>query len=128
MPVLRHRPLLLPVALILMAASNGAAPVPDAAIRSLAPLSAAIIDGGQIEGQLKVSLAVSGTDEGTLERSIPLIRAAATSALSEHARLRATPYAAVNADALSHDLDMAIRRAAPAVSKVLLVRVEAQPA
>lgn len=124
--MLRHRPFILPIAVVLMAANNGAAPAPDAAFKSLAPLTAAIVDGGQIQGQLKVTLAVSGSDETALDQGIPLIRAAAVSALSEHARLRASPYAAVNAEALSHDLDKAVRKAAPAVSRVLLVRVEAQ--
>lgn len=125
--MLRHRPFILPIALVLMAASNGAAPVPDAAFKALAPVTVAIVDGGQIQGQLKVSLAVSGADEAALDRGVPLIRAAAISALSEHARLRATPYAAVNAEALSRDLDKAVRHSAPGISKVLLVRVEAQP-
>lgn len=125
--MLRHRPFILPLAVVLMAASNGAAPVPDAAFKSLAPVTVAIVDGGQIQGQLKVSLAVSGADQAALDRGVPLIRAAAISALSEHARLRATPYAPVNAEALSRDLDQSVRHAAPGVSKVLLVRVEAQP-
>lgn len=126
--MLRHRPFILPLALVLMAASNGAAPAPDGAIKALAPMAVAIVDGGQIQGRLKVSLAVSGTDEAVLEQNIPVVRAAAIGALSEHARLRATPYAPVNAEQLSHDLDHAVRAAAPAVDRVLLVRVEAQPA
>lgn len=126
--MLRHRPFILPIALVLMAASNGAAPPSDAAIKPLAPMAVAIVDSGQIQGQLKVSLAVSGADEASLDQNIPLIRAAAISALSEHARLRATPYAAVNAEALSRDLDQAVRQAVPTVAKVLLIRVQAQPA
>lgn len=126
--MLRHRPFLLPITLVLMAASNGAAPVPDAAIKRLAPLTVAIVDGGQIQGQLKVTLAVSGADEAALEEATPLVRAAAVSALSEHARLRASPYAAVNAEALSHDLDQAVRKAAPEVHEVLIEQLEARPA
>lgn len=126
---MRHKPVLLPAALLLIAASNGAAPPPaPVKIVSLAPMKAAIVDGGQIQGQLSASLAVVGGNAELLKEQTPVIRAAALAALNEHARLYASPYAAVDAATLSRDLTDAVHRAAPAADRVLIERVQAQPA
>lgn len=126
---MRRKTLLLPFMLALTAANNGAPPpAGPTAIVTLEPITATIVDAGQIQGRLTVTLAVTGKEQDALEERLPVLRAATFAALAEHARLRATPYSAVDATALSADLTRSVHHAAAEADGVLLLKVEARPA
>lgn len=118
---------LLPAALALSAAGAAPGPATPPAVVTLAPMTAAIVDAGIVQGRLEVSLAVSGSDPARLEEHLPLVRAAAFEALSDHARLHASPFSAVQAGLLAAQLDRSVGRALPG-SRVLLLKAAARPA
>ena len=124
--------LLLPAALALGAANKGdsslgAKAASETAIVTLEPLAVAIVDNGQVTGQLRATLAVRGADADLLTERLPLLRSAVLAEMSEFGRLRAAPYEAVDAAALAQSLDRAARRAVPESREILLLQVAAVP-
>ena len=124
--------LLLPAALALGAANKGdgalgAKAASETAIVTLEPLAVAIVDNGQVTGQLRATLAVRGADADLLTERLPLLRSALLAEMSEFGRLRGAPYEAVDAAALAQSLDRAARRAVPESREILLLQVAAVP-
>jgi hypothetical protein len=96
---------------------------------SIEGLQVSIIDADEMSGRLRVEIVLqAGSPEAlaTLRRDLPLFRDRAFAAAMEHARLHVSPYAAVDAVKLSAALDSALDD--PAVQRVLIIKVSAEPA
>ena len=118
-----------PAALALMGAREPS-DTQSAALVGLEPISVPIVDGGRINGSLDVRLTIRPVEGGgdALAAAMPHLRAAAREVLSEHARLHASPWQAVDASQLVSTLTASVKRAAPKADKVLLIEVRAHPA
>lgn len=94
-------------------------------------ISVPIIDASRVDGVLRVTLVLQAHDTAgvaALERKMPELRAAALAEAIEFARLYASPYTPVDAGKLVAALTPALRRVAPAIKRVLIVKVAAQTA
>jgi hypothetical protein len=104
----------------------GAAP----GLVAVAPIDVGIVDGAETLGTLSATLVLDSDPAGdeAIVAVEPRLRAALRTAMSEFARLHASPYEAVDATMLARDLTDAARAAAPAVKRVLIVEVAARTA
>ena len=87
-----------------------------------------IIDGAHMEGILRFTLVLRAQDSAAAARlttSIAKLRSVAMIAGMDFARLRASPYSAVDVRSLIQSLDRALKAADPGVSQALIVRVGA---
>lgn len=87
-----------------------------------------IIDGAHMEGILRFTLVLRAQDPASAARltgSIAKLRSVAMIAGLDFARLRASPYNAVDVSSLIRSLDTALKAADPGVSQALIVRVGA---
>lgn len=87
-----------------------------------------IIDGAHIEGILRFTLVLRAQDSVAATRlatSIAKLRSVAMIAGMDFARLRASPYSAVDVRSLIQSLDRALKAADPGISQALIVRVGA---
>lgn len=87
-----------------------------------------IIDGVHMEGILRFTLVLRAQDVATATRltgSIARLRSVAMIAGMDFARLRASPYSAVDVSRLVRSLDRALKAADPGVEQALIVRVGA---
>lgn len=90
-----------------------------------------IVGTDRIEGLLSVKLVIEAADADAaaeMAGRLPELRAASIAATLEFSRLYASAFAATNAEQLRHDLTAALRRANPAVARVLVVEVAARKA
>lgn len=106
-----------------------AAPTPS--FMPMAEISTPIIDASRLDGQLKV-LATLQTDNPqmlpVLREDSPQLRADLYAAALEFARIYASGLRAVDAQRLGDDLTAAAKRSHPEVSRVLIIRLSAEPA
>ena len=87
-----------------------------------------IIDGAHMEGVLRFTLVLRAHDPAAAARlgaTIAKLRSVAMIAGMDFARLRASPYGAVDVGQLVRTLDRALRAADPGVEQALVVRVGA---
>lgn len=87
-----------------------------------------IIDGAHMEGILRFTLVLRAQDSAAAARlttSIAKLRSVAMIAGMDFARLRASPYNAVDVRSLIQSLDRALKAADPGISQALIVRVGA---
>lgn len=94
----------------------------------LEPIQVPIIESDRVSGTLNLKLALNAADDqvkGELAAAQPELRAAALGAVLEFARLRASPFRAVDAAELDHELSAALGHAKPGIAKVLIVEVSA---
>ena len=113
------------------AADPAAVAVNDPHFVPLERITAPIFSTSRIEGSVDVTLVLQAADAGaaaTMTRHMPELRAASLAATMEFARLYASGLTAVNAEQLSADLTTALKRTDPAIARVLIVKVAAQPA
>lgn len=125
--------MLLATAMPLQAANNDArkaadVPPADPTFLPLDPIDAPIVDGGQVDGVLHVTIVVQAKtpeDAAALAKRMPELRAAALPAAIEFARLRASRFAPVDVTRLAAALGPAVKRIDKAIDKVLIVKVSA---
>lgn len=87
-----------------------------------------IIDGAHMEGILRFTLVLNAHDSAAAVRiteSLAKLRSVAMIAGMDFARLRASPYSAVDVRSLHLSLDRALKHADPGVVQTLIVRVGA---
>ncbi|GAA4217478.1 hypothetical protein GCM10022253_16150 [Sphingomonas endophytica] len=85
-----------------------------------------IFGESQMEGKVHVRLVLDAGDKAgaaAVHARLPRLRARALSALLEFARLNASPYAALDARALSVSLNRALRAEDRQIARVLIARV-----
>jgi hypothetical protein len=110
-------------------ASGGAQGVPGMALVPMTELVVPIVDGDQPNGRLRMKLVlrVADTAAGSrLEAEMPRLRERAIATASEFARLRASPFVAVDARRLADDMAGGLRQGDAAIVSVLLVEVSAR--
>ncbi|MEE4452380.1 hypothetical protein [Novosphingobium resinovorum] len=103
-------------------------PPADPTFLPMEQIDAPIVDGGQVDGVLHVTITVQARtedDAAALGKRMPELRAAALPAAIEFARLRASRFAAVDVARLAEMLTPPLKRVDPAIDKVLIVRVSA---
>lgn len=103
-------------------------PVDPATLVKLDQIDAPIIDAGRIGGVLHLTLVVearSSTTATALAKRMPELRAASLAAAIEFARLRASPFSAVDVERLRQTLIPALKRVDPDIARVLVVRATA---
>lgn len=87
-----------------------------------------ILDGARLEGVLRFTLVLRAHDAqaaASIGKQLARLRAAALVAGLDFARMRASPYRAVDVAQLARSLDSALKQADPGVDKALIVRVGA---
>lgn len=87
-----------------------------------------ILDGARLEGILRFTLVLRAHDDAAaadITRQIVRLRSAALVAGLDFARMRASPYRAVDVAQLAMALDAALKKAEPGVEQALIVRVGA---
>lgn len=87
-----------------------------------------IIDGAHMEGILRFTLVLRAHDPAAAARlgtSIAKLRSVAMVAGMDFARLRASPFSAVDVNHLVSALDKALKAADPGISQALIIRVGA---
>lgn len=92
-------------------------------------LQVPIIESGEMGGRMRLEIVLQGVSADmlpTIRHDLPRYRDQAYAAALEYARLHVSPYAAVDARRLSGALDSALKD--PALARVLIVRVSAEPA
>lgn len=100
---------------------------PDNLVK-LEQIDTPIVDAGRIDGVMHVQLVVetkSAANASGLSKRMPELRAASLAASIEFARLRASPFTALNVSQLSQTLTPALQRVDPDISRVLIVRATA---
>ncbi len=97
----------------------------------MAEIQAPIIDASRLDGQLRV-LATLQTDDPTmlpvLREGTPRLRADLYAAALEFSRIYALACCAVDAQRLGDALTVAAKRSHPQVTRVLIIRLSAEPA
>lgn len=109
-------------------AKSGEAPKLDPSLVPMEEIAVPIIDGARLEGVLRFTLVLRARDADAaadIGRDIARLRSTAMIAGLDFARLRASPYRAVDVQRLAMDLDSALKAADPAVEQALIVRVGA---
>lgn len=102
-----------------------------AAVPSLVPMeeiAVPILDGPRMAGVLRFTLVLRAHDAAAaagITRQIVRLRSAALVAGLDFARLRASPYRAVDVRQLAHMLDSALRATDAGVEHALIIRVGA---
>lgn len=102
----------------------------DPSFMPMAEIAVPIIDGSRIEGVLRFTLVLRARDAaGAAEmvRDAARLRAVAVGAGLDFARLRSSPYRAVDCARLADSLDVAFRAAIPGFDRALIVKVSASP-
>ncbi|WP_245987962.1 hypothetical protein [Sphingobium fluviale] len=87
-----------------------------------------IIDGARMEGILRFTLVLRAHDPAAAARlgtSIAKLRSVAMVAGMDFARLRVSPFSAVDVNHLVSALDKALKAADPGISQALIIRVGA---
>ncbi|TCM17699.1 hypothetical protein EDF56_10541 [Novosphingobium sp. PhB165] len=110
------------------AATQAAKQVDPANLITLEQIDTPIVDAGRIDGVMHVRVVVEAQSASTateLTRRMPELRAASLAASIEFARLRASPFAALDVERLSQTLTPALKRVDPSVARVLIVRATA---
>lgn len=109
-------------------AKSGEAPKLDPSLVPMDEITVPIVDGARMEGVLRFTLVLRARDAdeaAELGRKITQLRSAALLAGLDFARLRASPYRAVDVQRLADNLDTALKAADPTVEQALIVRVGA---
>lgn len=104
------------------------APVDPATLVKLDQIDAPIVDAGRIGGVLHLTLVVETRSSATaaaLAKRMPELRSASLAAAIEFARLRASPFTAVDVERLQQTLIPALKRVDPGIARVLIVRATA---
>lgn len=115
---------IIPLAFGLIGAKSPSAAAGPEGMVDLGTIAVPIVDGGRVQGALEVRLALtSGSD---LEPRAPLLRAAAREALSEYARLHASPMQAVDVALLASSVEQACRRSVPDLDRLLLLEARSR--
>lgn len=118
-----------PAALALMGASAPANDLSiDLAVVALGTFTVPVVDGGRVGGMLEARIAVRTSDAGAVSDRLPVFRSTLRTALAEEARLRVSPWQAVDTAELTAALDKAARHSSPAIAGILLLEVRARPA
>jgi hypothetical protein len=97
----------------------------------MAPLDVPIVEGNRSNARLRLKLVLRASDPAAaakLTAEMPALREAALAGASEFARLYASPFVAVDAEKLAHDMTAALHGRDSAVTAVLLVDVVASQA
>lgn len=124
---MRKMLMIVPAALALMGAKGHDSDTSGApALVTLEAIRVPIVDGGRFEGTLEAKVALRSSDADLLSEQLPVVRAATRGALAEYARLHVSPWQAVDSAALASALDLANRKAVPAVEGALLLEVRAR--
>lgn len=113
---------------VLAAPAVPPAPVDPATLVKLDQIDAPIVDAGRIGGVLHLTLVVEARTSATasaLAKRMPELRSASLAAAIEFARLRASPFTAVDVERLQQTLTPALRRVDPGIARVLIVRATA---
>ena len=87
-----------------------------------------IVDGGHVNGALRVELVLDGVDAAAAARltaTTPELRAASVAAALEFAGIYASGLTAVDAERLSRDLGRALGAKHAGIARVLIVKVAA---
>ncbi len=109
-------------------ASEGGGKGGSATLVPMDEIAVPIIDGAHMEGILRFTLVLRAHDPAAAARlgaSIAKLRSVAMVAGMDFARLRASPFSAVDVNHLVRSLDKALKAADPGVSQALIVRVGA---
>lgn len=105
-----------------------AVPFNPANLVKLEQIDTPIVDAGRIDGVMHVQLVVETDSAATandLSGRMPELRAASLAASIEFARLRASPFTALDVSKLSQTLTPALKQVDPGISRVLIVRATA---
>ncbi|WP_395328436.1 hypothetical protein WBP06_13070 [Novosphingobium sp. BL-8H] len=105
-----------------------AVPFSPANLVKLDQIDTPIVDAGRIDGVMHVQLVVETNSAATandLSKRMPELRAASLAASIEFARLRASPFTALDVSKLSQSLTPALQRVDPGISRVLIVQATA---
>ncbi|WP_395391353.1 hypothetical protein WBP07_12300 [Novosphingobium sp. BL-8A] len=105
-----------------------AVPFSPANLVKLEQIDTPIVDAGRIDGVMHLQLVVetgSASTANDLSQRMPELRAASLAASIEFARLRASPFTALDVSKLSQSLTPALQRVDPDISRVLIVRATA---
>lgn len=111
------------------AAFAAAAGLRDATLVPAEALTVSIVDHGRVVGTLTARLSYAAADRSRAtiaEEQMPRVRAACLAAMSEFARLRASPHDAVDVAGLKAAIDAAMRHGRLPVAEVLLLEVRAR--
>lgn len=98
---------------------------------ALKEVTTPIFGASRIEGAMNVTLVVEALDTpaaAQVNTKMPELRAATLATVIEFSRLYASGFTPVNAEQLSADLNAALKRVDPSVSRVLIVKLSAVPA
>jgi hypothetical protein len=110
-------------------ASDGQAPATTAFV-PLDEVVVPIVGSTRVEGTLRIRMVVETADQNaaaSVSNRMPELRAIGLAAAVEHSRLYASALAPVNAERLRGDMTEALKRANPAVGRVLVTEVSAFP-
>lgn len=134
----RRRPARVLAGMMAMLAGSGyltapvrAAETKSAALVPMGEIAVPIIDGSRMEGILRFTLVLRAHDADSaaqMSRQVARLRSVALIAGLDFARIRASPYRAVDVAKLAHMLDKALKTADPAIEQALIVRVGAAAA
>ncbi|MBJ6123009.1 hypothetical protein [Sphingomonas mollis] len=95
------------------------------------PIDVPIVEGNRSDARLRLKLVLRAADApgaAKITTDMPALREAALAGASEFARLHASPYVAVDAEMLVHDLTATLHHRDPGITAVLLVEVVASAA
>ena len=110
------------------AAGGGGGEEGAPALVPMEEIAVPILDGARLEGILRFTLVLRAHDDvaaADITRQIVRLRSAALVAGLDFARMRASPYRAVDVAQLAIALDAALKKAEPGVEQALIVRVGA---
>ena len=108
------------------AAGGGAGGAP--ALVPMEEIAVPILDGARLEGILRFTLVLRAHDEeaaANIGKQLMRLRSAALAAGLDFARIRASPYRAVDVAQLAQSLDSALKQADSGVQQALIIRVGA---
>jgi hypothetical protein len=111
-----------------LANGGGGEAVGGVALVEMKPIDVPIVEGNRSNARLRLKLVLQAADPAgaaKITAELPALREAALAGASEFARLYASPFVAVNAEQLAHDMTAALHARDEAISAVLLVDVKA---
>ena len=114
-----------------VAASSDPIDSPMPAFLPVPEITTPIIDASRLDGAVKVLATIETADQVTLSEvreDMPRVRADMYAATLEFSRLYASGFRAVDARRLGEQLSDAVRRSHPGVSRVLILKLSAEPA
>ncbi|MBU3078655.1 hypothetical protein [Sphingomonas quercus] len=114
-----------------VAASGDPLDSPAPGFMPIAEITTPIVDASRLDGAVKVLATIETADPATMDQvraDMPMVRAEMYAATLEFSRLYASGLRAVDAKRLGEHLSAAVRKSHPQVSRVLILRLQAQPA